>query len=247
MTAETIKMHAGEDRSSLDPPTEDRELWQGVESLEASIHKLDPYRRQLDSIERLRHWRSLCQLRGRRYVKANLDSYKCTSPKQSVVLNRLRDFAKHLPERLSAGEGGVVLLGPPGTGKDHLLMGLMRVAVLNNGFTVRWVDGMRLFAQIKAGIRGNKVETLLDELCSVSILALSDPVPPRDELTAYEMAVLRDIIERRYSHAMATWITTNVQTSEDAKKLFTAAVLDRLMDGATQLFCDWESHRRPTS
>lgn len=230
---------------SLDQASEDQQLVEAVSRLEASADHLNPYRIRLPSVERLKHWRNLCAQRGRRYVRANLETYECRCDAHRNVVRRLKEFAAAMPDRLSAGEGGIVLLGPPGTGKDHLLMGLMRSAVVDHGFSVRWMDGMRLFAQIKAGIRTNRVEQLLDDVCSVGILALSDPVPPRDELTAFEMAVLRDIIERRYSRMMATWITTNVQTAEDATRLFTSAVLDRLMHGATQLFCDWESFRRP--
>jgi DNA replication protein DnaC len=222
-------------------------MWQAVKRLEQTTAALDPYRERMATAERLRYWREFCVRRGRRYVLSSFENYEVKSEPQRAVVLQLQDFALRMPSRLSAGTGGIVLLGPPGTGKDHLLMALMRSAILEHGFAVSWVDGMRLFARIKAAIKTGRVEELLEELSGFQILALSDPVPPRDELTAYEMSILRDIIERRYSKAMATWITTNVQTAADAKRLFTEAVLTRLIDGATQLFCDWESHRRPVA
>ena len=79
------------------------------------------------------------------------------------------------------------------------------------------------------------------------ILALSDPVPPRDELSAYELSILRDVVEHRYSHGLSTWVTTNVDNQAEAQRLFSGAVLDRLLHGATEVFCDWSSYRRPVN
>lgn len=210
-----------------------------------SISAFSPYHKVSDNRDRFSAFRSLSQKRGRRYVECTLNSFNVNVDEQRNVVDQLKQFAKDMPTLLHKGNGGVILLGPPGTGKDHLLMGLMREAILTHGFSVTWVDGLRLFSMIKSAIKTDDVEDMLKEYVRVQVLAISDPVPPRDELTAYELAILRDLIERRYSQAMATWVTTNVQTKEDAVRLFTSAVLGRLLDGSTQLFCGWSNHRSP--
>ena len=160
------------------------------------------------------------------------------------MVTTVSDFCDHMPDRI-AGGGGLVLLGPPGTGKDHLLAAAMRSAIIDHGFSVAWADGLRLYQRIKSAIAKNKTEAFLESMFKPQILALSDPVPPKDELTAYEMCILRDIVEHRYSHGLSTWVTTNVDNKTDAKRLFSGAVLDRLLHGATELFCDWGSYRKP--
>ncbi len=160
------------------------------------------------------------------------------------MITTLDQFCSQMPEQIRQG-GGLVLLGPPGTGKDHLLAAAMRSAIIDHGFTVVWTDGLRLYQRIKSAIAENKTEVFLKSMFRPQILALSDPVPPRDELTAYELSILRDIVEHRYSHGLSTWVATNVDNKADAQRLFSVAVLDRLLHGATEVFCGWSSYRKP--
>ena len=54
----------------------------------------------------------------------------------------------------------VVLAGPPGTGKDHLLTALMWQAC-KFGFSVEWVNGLDLFAEYRDAIDGSTTESAL--------------------------------------------------------------------------------------
>ncbi|MBN1855301.1 MAG: ATP-binding protein [Pirellulales bacterium] len=187
----------------------------------------------------------LIKRRGQRYAMCSLENFDICgrdSKRKTSVRDELRSFTTNMPERIASGSG-LVLLGPPGTGKDHLLMACLREAILTHGFTVRWHDGLELFQQVKAAIARDGTGDFFKQLYTPQILALSDPVPPRDELTAYELSVLRNVIEKRYSSGLSTWITTNVQNYDEARKLFTSAVLDRLLHGTLELFCGWESYR----
>jgi DNA replication protein DnaC len=198
----------------------------------------------MDPVERLKVFREFVRQRGRRYATCSLDSFKAVEG-SSDVLSALKTFCDEMLDRLRMSQGGLVLLGPPGTGKDHLLMGVMRFAIIEHGLHVKWFDGLQLFNEIKQRIDSGTVLPFVNDLCKVQVLAISDPVPPRDLLSAYELSKLREIVDKRYSNGMATWITTNVQTAEDARRLFTDAVLSRLLDGALELFCGWKSYRSP--
>lgn len=222
------------------------ELLTAVEKLLSpqSLESLNPYRNAMEPVERLKAFREFVVHRGRRYATCTLDSFADVDGAHGV-LQSLKAFCEQMVDRLRGGQGGLVLLGPPGTGKDHLLMGVMRTAILEHGLRVRWFDGLRLFDELRQHIADNSVSAFVSELCKVQVLAISDPVPPRDMLSTYELSKLREIVDRRYSDGMATWITTNVQTPEDAQRLFTEAVLSRLLDGALELFCGWSCYRRP--
>ena len=246
MTVETGNCSAAQAQSER---SANRGLWETIETRlwsDGSVAKLDPYQTTMADVERYEAFAVMTSGRGRRYARCTFDNLRppATNAIQfRRVVHNLRKFCEAMPDRLSAAEGSVVLLGPPGTGKDHMLVALMGSAIVDHGFQVQWSDGLRLYAQIKAAISSNNTEDLLRAYSNVQILALSDPVPPRDELSSYEMMILRDIIERRYSTGRATWVTTNVMTPDDAKRLFTEALLGRIRHGALELFCNWESHR----
>lgn len=215
-----------------------------------SLQKLSRYNRQLAHEARLQAFRELCLLRGRRYVTCTLESI--TEPARGLkidafktAIGQLKQFRDQMQDKCHTGEGGVVLIGPPGTGKDHIMFALMRHAILECGFRVAWFDGVRLLAKIKSAIADHSTESLLRQLSSVQVLCVSDPIPPRDELTAFEMSVLRDIFERRYSDKAATWVSTNVQSEQDAARLFSAPLLGRLVDGSLVVSCQWDNYRRP--
>ncbi len=211
--------------------------------------ELNPYRNPVTKHEhRLASFQELLVQRGMRYARCDLETFEVGAcENRRKVVDDLKEFVRDMPVRLRSGDGGLILLGPPGTGKDHLLMAAMKAAILNHGFEVRWVDGLELFSSLKAAIRSGDPQKIVKQFSEVPILAISDPVPPRAELSDYELGMLRQVVDRRYNAMRATWITTNVQTAEDGDRLLTAAVLTRILDGALHLFCGWECHRRPFS
>ena len=202
-----------------------------------------PYGSPMNDDERYDAFAALVATRGRRYAGCSLGSFKADSVGARAAVASLRQLAADMPRRLHDGEGGLLLYGPAGVGKDHLLFAMMRSAIVDHGFAVAWWDGLRLLAEVKSAIADGGVETMLSSLVRVPVLGLSDPVPPRDTLTTYEMAVIRDLFERRYSHAAATWVTTNIEETGEANRLLSAPVMSRLRHGALQIHCDWSDYR----
>ncbi len=232
-------------RCSVDP----EELQQAVNNMvnDFQSRRHNPYTHRVeDPRERFAMLTRLIEERGVRYAHCDLDNFAVDGDEErGNVVARLTDFIDNMPERLTTAKGGLILLGPWGTGKDHLIMSAMKAAILRYGFRVRWVDGLEMLADVKAAIETHSTTTLVDQLSQSQILVISDPVPPRDELKPYELSIIRRIVEKRYSAMRATWITTNVQTADDAARLLSGPVLSRLVHGALELFCGWESHRRP--
>lgn len=208
--------------------------------------EISPYKQRLDVRDRLAELKKLVAERGLRYAGATLENFHATQPEQKKAVAVISDYIEKMPEHLvSTNGGGLLLIGPPGTGKDHLLMAAMKSAIIEHGFTVVWVDGLRMFHRIKAAIASGSTEREIASYVKPQILSISDPLPPKDELSTYEMACLRDIIEQRYSAGKSVWITTNVQSQEEAKQKLTGPLLSRIGHNATEVNCTWPCYRKP--
>ena len=228
-------------RSSLSEAVE--AMRQRLDSAGA-MHLLDEEEQQ--QAERLKaiqeRSRALWARRGRRYARCTLDNFEVGDhPEKQRVLAALEAYASDLSRNVQRGRG-VVLVGPAGTGKDHLLAGLVHCALMR-GHTVDWRTGAELWRSLRAAIRDDRENEALAALRQPEILVLSDPVPPETSPSNYERSVLYSVIDERYSRVRATWCSINAADREDAEERLGVAVVDRLTDSALSLACPWESFR----
>jgi DNA replication protein DnaC len=199
--------------------------------------------------ERLRRWAACERARlqetvGCRYAHCSFDTFKVNSRKQKAVLDALLGYAKDFPARYRGGTN-IVLFGPSGTGKDHLLLGLARVAITEHHTKVRWQSGQELYSALRDAMKEDYPEgDVLSPYLGASVLLLSDPLPPRGELTEYQAASLFRVIDYRYRNLKPTWVTLNVASGEEAEKRMGVQVVDRLRHGALSLHCSWPSFRK---
>lgn len=181
---------------------------------------------------------------GPRYWKCTLANFeRYDHDRQNDVLMDLHSLAREMPERLSDGSG-LIFLGRPGTGKDHLMAAMLKIAVAKHSLSADWWDGGALYDQIALHVGADAWPKLFKELTAPHILAISDPVPPRGDLSDPQLRRLRDVIDRRYRETLSTWITTNLDSQEQATERLSAPVLERITERSLQVFCDWESYRR---
>ena len=189
------------------------------------------------------HWIELCGVRGRRYAHCRLENYEIREDGQKAVVESLRDYAKAMPDRIRAGQG-IVLYGPSGTGKDHLAWAMVRVAA-THCFKSAWANGVTLFADRRDGIDSSQTERQFVAMYSrPDVLLLSDPIPPRDQLTNAQQQLLYRILDARYSDKRPTWVTLNVATRRETDEKITTQISERLIDGALTLECSWASYRK---
>jgi DNA replication protein DnaC len=196
--------------------------------------------------EREQRWHRLSQQLGPRYADCRVKTFrlsgdKAVASRQMAVVDAVRAYGEQVEENIRQGRG-VVLAGPPGTGQDHLLVGLMFAAV-GAGLTVEWRNGMDLFGAVRDGIgNGTDEGELLKGLVRPDVLVLSDPVPPWGPLTQFQAAFLFRVIDRRYRDLKPVWLTTNTGGESGDGKMG-AALVDRLRHGAMSLVCNWPSYR----
>jgi len=103
---------------------------------------------------------------------------------------------------------GLVLWGPVGTGKTHLMVGVIRELIFQHGVTARFAEFSHLLADLKAGFEtGSGASQLVTDLIEVQILAIDELGKGRN--TEWEGTVLDELISRRYNAAATVLATTN--------------------------------------
>lgn len=187
----------------------------------------------------------LLRQRGRRYAACTLENYIPKGSEQQTVLEQLKDYALNSVKHISEGKN-VVLYGPKGAGKDHLLMGLARAVAIQAGFAPYWVNGIELFSQMQDEACGRGFRQILDDrddYQKTPLLYISDPLPPTGVLSEFQQAGLYRIVDYRYSNLKPIWMTLNVSDGAEAEARMGAQVVDRLRHDGLLLECNWPSFR----
>jgi DNA replication protein DnaC len=108
---------------------------------------------------------------------------------------------------------GLVLHGPVGRGKTHLMIALLRDLIFRHGVEVRFIEFSRLLSMLKEGYSSGKSDAgVLGEIATVPVLAIDELGKGR--LTEWELAVIDEVISRRYNAMGCTIATTNYGPGE---------------------------------
>src|SRR5262249_7600460 len=140
------------------------------------------------------------------------------------------------------GFGGLIFLGTVGTGKNHLAAAMLYAAA-RRGLTCRAINAQRLNGLVRSAMSsGEPQEKLMGQLVAPRVLAISAPVPPLGNPSAWNVTHLFDLLDQRYNELRPTWITANLKDERQAVDLLTAAVWRRLRQGAELFFCNWAEY-----
>ena len=190
-------------------------------------------------------WLHIMQGRDR-YLKCSFSNFNVSNDRQRLALAKIRKFAEHLETHIDNGVN-VILYGPCGTGKDHLMTALMGTVVWKFARMRRiyFYDGAILAARAKAD-RGKTVSGYYseDSVREPRVLAISDPVLPGETAKYYQRERLNQLIDEQYRARHPVWITINSSTREEFNEMITPRIADRLRHNAFTLHTDWESFRQ---
>jgi len=202
-----------------------------------------PDPKEEDRKKRAGLWAEFAARIGRRYQGCGLENFTVSCKAQMDAISQSRRYGAAMAAEIKAGNG-VMLFGPAGTGKDHVLVALARIAIRDYGFPVAWESGLSLFGTMRDRIGADRPESgLVEQLRSPRILILSDPVPPRGPLTDFQASLLLRIVDDRYRACRPTWVSLNVRDRKEADERLSPQIVDRLADGAMVLKFDWPTHR----
>lgn len=182
--------------------------------------------------------------RGRRYANCRLSTFACEHDTQREVVSRLRSYCENVAEHVRKGEG-LILFGPKGTGKDHLLCAVARAVILADGPSIEWWNGMEFYARFRDAINEEERESdVVRKMTRPDVLCLSDPLPPAGVLTEWQSLTLFRVLDRRYSDCKPALVTVNVADKAELESRMGPQNADRLRDGAIALYCNWPSYRK---
>lgn len=192
-------------------------------------------------------WSLLSKAMGARYADCKLSSFEEYGTDDERRRQRSAiELCRAMSSEMESGvkpHSGLVLFGPPGTGKDHILAAMLRQACFI-GHSVRWLNGLDFFGDMRDRMDKESPESaIIKELSEPDILAISDPLPPWGPLTAFQAQTLFRVIDRRYRQEKLIWVTINVAGSAEASERIGTAVVDRLKERALSVHCNWPSYR----
>lgn len=205
-----------------------------------------------DALENKRRvlWNHVVASVGRRYAFCRAKNFEFSpdpeiATRQRDVISRLEDYAENIDENVKMGRG-VVFYGPTGTGKDHLLVALMRRAT-QFCIPVEWRNGVTLFADVRDSFDSERSESsVAAELIKPDVLAISDPLPPFGNLTQFQSTFLFSVLDARYRQLKPTWVTSNFKDGAEAADRMGVQIIERLKDQSLALHCNWPSYRKPS-
>ena len=185
---------------------------------------------------------------GYRYEEATFDSFERINKQQQCAVNSLVGYIDDYPEMENYGRG-LILYGPRGTGKDHLLVATARQIIQRYGKNILWVNGMCFFGDVRdlfSDHPGYCENDLVRPLTYADVLYLSDPAPLVGTITDTQARALFRVIDSRYRdyRNKTTWISINVADPDEMNNRIGPQLADRLRHNAVCIRCNWPTYRK---
>lgn len=140
----------------------------------------------------------------------------------------------------------IVFIGPPGTGKSGLAIGLLRQALIN-GYRGRFYSAQDLIDELYASLADQSTTRLLNRLSNYDLIVI-DEIGYLN-LKPEQVNAFFKLMEMRYNRK-STIITTNLEYDDwyelFGRKALVDALLDRLRHHCTTIRIDGASLRTPS-
>lgn len=148
---------------------------------------------------------------GDRFFSCDLDNYHPACEAQTEALAAIMDYIQG--EAIEAGDG-LLLGGPPGGGKTHLVAGILNW-VAGQGKTVGYVTLAGYFGELRDAMKEGRTESgIVGKYAGCDMLALEDLTFYRNGQGEYQAEKLWELLDRRWSRGVPTISTTNLSQNE---------------------------------
>lgn len=142
--------------------------------------------------------------------------------------NAFNTFAL-LARHYSRQDRGIVLMGPPGVGKTHLVAGFIYEIVFRHGVPALFQDFSELLKRLRSAYsRDEPEESVIDPLIHVDVLVVDELGKGRN--SPWELTVLDTIISQRYNNRKTSVFTSNYTESRHSTLAERVRAKDRMDD-----------------
>lgn len=175
-----------------------------------------------------------------RFIGKTLDNYKTANDGQKKALRDARWMIEHFDFTM-----GLILLGKPGTGKNHIASGIIH-EVIGKNKTALMTTAMKIVRAIKDSWRNNDVneEEIINSYTKPHLLVIDEIGVQFGSDT--EKLYISEIINDRYEAMRPTIIIGNM-TLEEVNLQVGERVIDRFREGGKVVIFDWLSYRKEAS
>ena len=151
-----------------------------------------------------------------RYRHCTLENFDLPAAARELQLaHRLAcAYSQDYPGMVDRDRSGLLFFGSVGAGKTHLAVAIAQ-KLIERGIACRFCDYRELLKQIQATFDPSNPETesgVVAPLLAVEVLILDDLGVGR--ATEWALETLHYILNHRYSHKLATLVTTNLEDGE---------------------------------
>ncbi|MCK5606147.1 ATP-binding protein [Candidatus Pacearchaeota archaeon] len=167
-----------------------------------------------------------------------LANFEDSSPGHNKAIKTANWFLNNLDDTT-----GLIMIGNPGTGKNHLASAIITEAVQAHNKTALFTETLKVIRAIKESWRreGAVESEVLKSFVEPDILVIDEIGVQFGSDT--ERMYLTEIINDRYNYKKPTILLGNVKI-EELSSIIGERPLDRFREGGKVIIFDWDSYRK---